>query len=196
MINPRVHTYYPSFPDFGFVPLQGTTLDGQNYAQSFSPANPHTVIPPPYPMNDSRIMTCKHAALPAAFPPIEGRQGISTAELFSATPTADRLKKIVDRIADPARSHFFNTDCVSCHTETGRRMDLAKDVGLDITEDIKGIDPDALCQPIPSPGCTWNLRNFGWSPVFGVQPTVTVRTAAETAAVVKYINTYLSLNAK
>ena len=28
------------------------------------------------------------------------------------------VKKIVDIIADPVKSHFFNTDCVSCHTDT------------------------------------------------------------------------------
>ena len=82
-------------------------------------------------------------------------------------------------IADPVKSHFFNTDCVSCHTETQRAIDILKPA------DIPGIDPAAL------PKDPWNVRNFGWSPAGELQATVTRRTAAETAAVVAYINSEL-----
>jgi hypothetical protein len=53
-------------------------------------------------------------------------------------------------------------------------------------KDIPGIDPKLL------PNGPWNVRNFGWSPPPikgpGPQATVTRRTAAETAAVVAFIN--------
>ncbi len=84
-------------------------------------------------------------------------------------------------IADPAKSHFFNTDCISCHTETRRSMELLK------TKDIPGIDSAAL------PNDSWDVRNFGWSPAAkgSFQATVTRRTAAETTAVVTFINSEL-----
>jgi hypothetical protein len=54
---------------------------------------------------------------------------------------------------------------------------------LGITE-IPGIDTAVL------PNGQYNVRNFGWSPPIEgpVQGTVTRRTAAETAAVVTFIN--------
>jgi len=52
-------------------------------------------------------------------------------------------------------------------------------------KEIPGIDPAAL------PKDVWNVRNFGWSPAGGLQATVTRRTAAETAAVVTFINSQL-----
>ena len=119
------------------------------------------------------------AALPVGGPPIAERQGSSTADLFAnPPPPPSRIEEILDLIADPAKSHFFNTDCVSCHTDTRRGMDL-----LNI-RDIPGIDAALL------PNGPWNVRNFGWSPPIEgpVQATVTRRTAAETAAVVAFIN--------
>jgi len=115
--------------------------------------------------------------------PIGERKGVSTSALFVTPPrSADQTKQILDVIADPTKSHFFNTDCVSCHTETRRSMDLLK------VTDIPGIDTAAL------PKGQWNVRNFGWSPSGrGVQATATRRTSAETAAVVSFINAELLL---
>src|ERR1700677_3455754 len=90
-------------------------------------------------------------------------------------PPADKTKQILDVIADPGKSHFFNTDCVSCHTETRRTIELLN------TKDIPGIDPAAL------PTGSWDVRNFGWAPPAGkgaFHAEVTRRTAAETTAVV------------
>jgi hypothetical protein len=100
---------------------------------------------------------------------------VSTSQVF-ATPalSADETRKILDTIADPAKSFFFNTDCVSCHTETAL---------LKVTN-IPGIDPAVL------PTGVWDVRNFGWSPSGKgpAQPRVTRRTATETGAVVTLIN--------
>ena len=101
------------------------------------------------------------------------RNGSSTSEIFAGSPASDKTQAVLDRIADPTRSHFFNTDCVSCHTETRRAMEL-----LNLTT-APGIDKNVL------PNGPWNVRNFGWSPEIEGTPrgTVTRRTAAETAAV-------------
>jgi hypothetical protein len=96
----------------------------------------------------------------------------------SQPPAANRTKEILDLISDPARSHFFNTDCVSCHTETRRA------IGLLQVQSFDGIDSTAL------PPGDWTVRNFGWSSALDgpIRATVTKRTAAETAAVVAFIN--------
>jgi hypothetical protein len=81
-------------------------------------------------------------------------------------------------IADPDKSHFFNTDCISCHTETRRSMELLK------TKDIPGIDS--------LPHDSWNACNFDCSPAgASVEATAARLTAAETAAVVTVINSEL-----
>jgi mono/diheme cytochrome c family protein len=136
------------------------------------------VVPAPH-TNNLNPITCVNAAVPGASLPIAKRSGVSTADLAS-TPamSAAQAKALLDVIDDPTKSHFFNTDCVSCHTETQRARELLK------VTDIPGIDPTAL------PNDTWDVRNFGWGPASKgtFQATVTRRTAAETAAVVAYIN--------
>jgi len=172
----------PALPNGGFVPVHGPTLDGQQFAQMLAPAGvTPRVVPQPHTNNLNQI-TCRNAAVSPASLPIPNRSGVSTTELFlTPPPPTDKIKVILDVIADPAKSHFFNTDCVSCHTETRRGMEL-----LDI-KDIPGIDPVAL------PNGSWDVRNFGWSPApkGAIQATVTRRTAAETAAVVAFINSEL-----
>jgi hypothetical protein len=169
----------PSLPNGGFAPVPGPTLDGQQFAQMLQPAGTTPrVVPVPH-TNNRNSITCKNAAVSPAVLPVAARNGSATAELFaSPPPAAASAKEILDLIADPTKSHFFNTDCISCHTETRRAMDV-----LQITN-IPGIDPAVL------PNGQWNVRNFGWSPpVEGpIQATVTRRTAAETSAVVAFIN--------
>jgi hypothetical protein len=166
-----------------FFPVHGPTLDGdKQFAQMLNPAGTDPrVIPEPH-TNNLKAITCKNAAVSAISLPIAQRGGVSTSEVF-ATPalSADQTKQILDTIADPTKSFFFNTDCISCHTETRRAMDLLK-----IT-DIPGINPAAL------PTGQWDVRNFGWSPSGKgpAQATVTRRTATETGAVVTFINTEL-----
>jgi hypothetical protein len=165
-------------PNGGFIPVNGPTLDGQQFAEMLQPAGTAPrVVPEPH-TNNLNPITCKNAALSPTILPIAERKGVSTSTLFATPPpSADQAKQIIDVIADPTKSFFFNTDCISCHTETRRAMDLLK------VTDIPGIDPAAL------PNGQWDIRNFGWSPSGkGVQATVTRRTAAETAAVVASVN--------
>lgn len=171
----------PSLPHGGFVPVHGPTLDGQQFTQMLGPAGASPrVVPEPH-TNNLNPITCKNAAVSTTSLPFSQRKGVSTSTLFpTPPPSAEQIKQTLDVIADPAKSHFFNTDCVSCHTETRRTMDLLK------VTDVPGIDPAAL------PNGQWNIRNFGWSPsAKGVQATVTRRTASETAAVVAFINSEL-----
>src|ERR1700693_1379444 len=171
-----------ALPKGALVPVHGPTLDGEQFAQMLAAAGGvPRVVPVPH-TNNLNSITCKNAAVSTTSLPVAERTGVSTAELFvTPPPPADKTQQIVNVIADPAKSHFFNTDCVSCHTETRRSMEL-----LNI-KDIPGIDPAVL------PNGQWDVRNFGWSPSGKgpVQATVTRRTAAETNAVVMFINSEL-----
>ncbi len=169
----------PDCPKGGFCAVHGPTLDGKQFAQMLQPeGNVPRVVPEPH-TNNLKQITCKNAAAPGGLP-IAQRTGVSTADLFvDPPPPADKTKQILDVIADPGKSHFFNTDCVSCHTETRRTIDLLN------TKDIPGIDPAVL------PTGSWDVRNFGWAPPAGkgmFHAEVTRRTAAETTAVVTFIN--------
>lgn len=169
----------PNCPKGGFCAVHGPTLDGKQFAQMLQPeGNVPRVVPEPHTNNLNQI-TCKNAAAPGGLP-IAQRTGVSTADLFvDPPPPADKTKQILDVIADPGKSHFFNTDCVSCHTETRRTIELLN------TKDIPGIDPTVL------PTGSWDVRNFGWAPPAGkgvFHAEVTRRTAAETTAVVTFIN--------
>src|SRR5271156_3250687 len=163
-----------------FGPAHGPTLDGNlQFAQMLNPAgtNPR-VVPEPH-TNNLNPITCKNAAVSATSLPLAQRNGVATFTAFATPlPSAEQSRQILDTIADPSKSFFFNTDCVSCHTETRRTMEL-----LSVTA-IPGINTAAL------PGGTWDVRNFGWGNAgkAGMQATVTRRTANETASVMTFIN--------
>jgi hypothetical protein len=165
----------PQLPKGGFAPVRSPALDGAQFTEALAAPGDLTVEPKPAPNNLNPI-TCQHGALT---PPlaVAGRKGAATAELFhSPPPGPGRVKQVVDLIADPTRSHFFNTDCISCHTETRRAIDLLK------AKSVAGVDPAVL------PKDDWNVRNFGWFPSFpAARETATRRTAAETAAVLQFI---------
>jgi hypothetical protein len=177
----------PSQPNGGFDPVHGPTLDGVQFAQLLQAAGTTPrVVPEPH-TNNLNPITCRNAAIPTANVPIAARSGVSTSQVFSTPAMApDKTKEILDTIADPAKSHFFNTDCISCHTETRLTMD-----NLKVTA-IPGINPAVL------PGGVWDVRNFGWGNTgkAGMQPTATRRTANETAAVVGFINSEVLANQK
>jgi hypothetical protein len=173
----------PALPHGGFDPVRGPTLDGQQFAQMLEPeGNVPRVVPGPH-TNNLNQMTCKNASAPAGLP-VANRTGVSTAELFVNPPAPpDKAKQVLDVIADPTKSHFFNTDCVSCHTETQLYIELQK------TRDFSGIDPNVL------PTGPWDIRNFGWAPPpsgnGSFHAEVSRRAAAETIAVMNFINSEL-----
>jgi len=122
---------------------------------------------------------------------------LSVANLFGSAPTAaDRA--LAFKIESGA-THFFNTDCVSCHSSSARVLDPASTFSPRL-----GDGPEATSrQPAPKnvtayvtqPNAQthkWNTRNFGYfsSGFVGVsgKPTVSQRTANETGEIVAWIN--------
>ncbi len=108
-------------PQAGLTPVPGPTLDGMHAAQMFSAIGGKHVVPQPGTNNQNPI-TCRHAALQNPPLPQADRKGVSTSEFIDGNVPNSRIIEIVNTIADPKKSHFFNTDCVSCHTETAQPL--------------------------------------------------------------------------
>jgi len=178
--QPWIFVPMAKFPGIGFTAIPGPTLDGKQKAEALVLSGGPLVQPAPK-TNNLNPITCRNAFAfpPQQFPPLPAtdRNGVATADfLNTAGIPVDRASEIVDIIADTRKSHFFNTDCVSCHTDTRRALDHVKSVTAG------KLDPTVL------PGGDWNVRNFGW---FGGNPTATRRVAAETADSVQFINANL-----
>jgi hypothetical protein len=170
-------------PVAGFMPVPGPTLDGQHAAQMFGILGGKHVVPQPSTNNQNPI-TCRHAALQNPPLPIADRKGVSTSAFIDGNVADSRVIEIVNIIADPKQSHFFNTDCVSCHTETAQPL----------TKNVKNFAVPGVNKAV-LPKENWNVHNFGWFPSFlqggPAAATITRRAAAETADVVSFINSQL-----
>ncbi|MGY4399283.1 hypothetical protein [Bradyrhizobium sp. USDA 3315] len=181
--EPWVFVSMLRIPKAGLIPVPSPTLDGVHAAQMFSIAGETHVVPRPVTNNENPV-TCRHAALQSPPLPSADRKGVSTADFIDANVPNSRVLEIVNVIADPKRSHFFNTDCVSCHTETAQPL-KRKVQGFT----VPGVNRAVL------PKEDWNVRNFGWFPSFlhggPAAATITRRAAAETADVVSFINSQL-----
>lgn len=143
---------------------------------------------------------------PFVFPePITSNQppdrGVSTARLFARTAQDELLTPVIsgdsrpllqdipDIIANPEISNVFNTDCVSCHTESTRRHALKIVEGdrkyrYSLPNAISAVDPVHL------PTAAWNVRNFGWFQQRNgmILPTISQRTANEAAEAADFAN--------
>lgn len=160
----------PGSGQFVFVPVPGPTLHNKQVAQMLNFRGGDIVQPAPKTNNQNDI-TCRHDSFQPTLPD-ENRKGVATADFFNGTRNPSEVKRIIDIIADPVKSHFFNTDCVSCHTDTRQGLRLVRGFT------VPGVAPEVL------PKDDWNVRNFGWFD----RPTITRRTATETAEVVTFIN--------
>jgi hypothetical protein len=203
MVNLRVHpNIYPQPPETGFIPMPAPTLDGSQYAQMLTGLAQlqNKVVPIPYANNNFKdkfgnfAVTCINAANSSPGPQLDQRDGYVTADILNKRPSPEAprdtvvVQKVLDVIANPERSHVFNTDCVSCHTETPLfQLLLAK-------RTLPGIHPCALPRDN-----TYNTRAFGWAvetfnnptdppPPDFYRPTVSRRAANETTKVVDYVN--------
>jgi hypothetical protein len=125
---------------------------------------------------------------------------VSTAMLFAPNVTSRldqpvsaelgsvRLRDIPAIIANPQTAHFFNTDCVSCHSESTRRntLKISDDSPFSFKRptSVDGVDETLI------PKDLWNVRNFGWGVerTGKVVATISTRTANETAESVAFIN--------
>ncbi len=186
----------------------GTFAAGKVPAVGFKPAQMFDrrdgdplVVPAPLPTNRNPITNF------VGTPP-DDRRGVATFALFDPAVKlngtarvnssgaevldADGLTngEIPDLIANPEKTHFFSNDCFSCHSESTRRaiMSLPPSAafGYKRPDGVSGVDPKML------PSQLWNVRNLGWFPDFfnagATSPTVTQRTANETADCVQFIN--------
>ena len=162
-----------------FVPVPGPTLDGAQVAQMLNFRGGQQVVPAPVTNNLNPII-CRNAAFQPPHPTGE-RKGVATAEFIDGNASETRIREIVDIVADPKKSHFFNTDCISCHTDTAQPL-----VRFGSNFKVEGVATEVL------PKEDWNVRNFGWFTSFlrkgPAVPTATRRTATETAEVVEFIN--------
>ena len=165
---------------FTFVQVPGPTLDGAQVAQMLNFRGGPQVVPAPATNNQNPI-TCRHAAFQKPPQPKSERKGVATADFIDGNASEARIREIVDIIADPKKSHFFNTDCISCHTDTAQPL-----VRFGNNFKVEGVATAVL------PKEDWNVRNFGWFTSFlnkgPAVPTATRRTATETAEVVEFIN--------
>ena len=171
--------------------VQPPLATGVNHTELLALGDKALVAPAPAPRNLDPI-SCIHNTAHEAPPAKNGLGGVSTALLFAKGPGANAdVEAVVDVIADTAKSHLFDTDCISCHTETRIEIDFSDNPAATLHQiaEEENIDADVL------PKFPENVRNFGW---FAFQPgsdkdltayaTVTRRTARETADAVTYIN--------
>ncbi|MEO1459414.1 MAG: di-heme-cytochrome C peroxidase, partial [Pseudomonadota bacterium] len=157
------------------------------------------VVPPGRNRNRLPVDCLANFLLPGDAQPV-AEDGVSTSTIFAAGPnTPEAAAEIGAVIADAGAAHFFNTDCVSCHTETRREIDAAAADGPAKAEAIalaEHIDPDAMPRgPADSNRRfdRWNVRAFGWYPGFAPEgrrahATVVRRTARETDEVLACLN--------
>ena len=163
----------PKIANFGkLIAVPSPALDGKATAELVRFLG-DKVVPTPVSDNLNETMT-------TCFRPPSDRKGVSTATLLKGPATEQDTITLTGIIADPSKSHFFNTDCVSCHTET--RLLRSKSP----TTKIEGVAEAVL------PKDQWNVRNFGWGLESGkLRPTITRRTVTETDEVVKAANELL-----
>ena len=151
-----------------------------NFSQMLSFLDQPRVQPDPATRNESPV-SCQPAA----------GVGKSTSEAFNRSLDIDVIAPV---IADVTKSHFFNTDCVSCHTETRKQIDDAgsrENMRAKINEIAaqSGIDTSVI------PHGNWNVRAMGWAPTDafnntpGAHETIARRAATETAEVVECFHT-------
>ena len=162
---------------------------GLNLAQMISFIDQRQIQPAPATRNKQPV-DCR-SNLSSAIREQNPDHGVSTAMVFDrsfqSVSNPPGISAVSEIIADPARSHFFNTDCVSCHTETRKEIDQGAATVSQIARESH-IDPAVI------PDGQWNVRAFGWFPGFpqrraGAHETVTRRTALETEEVVECFKT-------
>ena len=133
--EPWIFVAYFRTDESGLKALPSPALSGET-AQMLSFSDSPNVQPVPHSNN-------RNTDLDQPAVPIAQRRGVSTAPLFfsdakmnldkpatlgmdaaGATINDPKIlnRDIVDVVANPEASHFFNTDCLSCHTETTSAM--------------------------------------------------------------------------
>lgn len=179
---------------FSAIPIPSLTTESErNFSQMLSFIDSPNVQPEPRNFNRNGVSS-------QFFLPSSERKGVSTSELFKGRVMEDfviigldasgrnivdktlRNSDIVDWVANPEKSHFFNTDCVSCHSETTLRERKSIPESRFAFQSESGVS--GLSEGLV-PENEWNVRNFGW---FKRRAIATQRTANESAEVVHFVN--------
>jgi hypothetical protein len=162
--------------DGHFIAIASPTLSGSQFTMEFQSSG--AVLPVPH-TNNLNPITCLNAAFGQELPPIAQRQGVATADVMASPGmTAQAKMDIFDRLANTSQSHFFNTDCVSCHTATQMQMTLSLAVPGIATGSVQN--------------GPYNVRDLGWSVERTPSPpSIARRTQAESADSVAWINAHL-----
>lgn len=201
-LNRQANGEFSAFPSPGLGSISTAGVPPSAQMLSFLPGDSPNIQP--FPSTTNTLPISANLGVPHS-----DRRGVSTAPLFGGVDLnspaqigvdsndtqifSDTLKNsdIVDWIANPEKAHFFNTDCMSCHSETTRRLAIniqESEFRFELHENEMSVDSDLLHAD------RWNVRNFGWfvSPLTGIkQTTITQRTANETFEVVEFINNSL-----
>lgn len=114
--------------------------------------------------------------------------------LFSSEATTATKQKLAApfgaalRIQNPTRHSPDTIDCVSCHVATSARLWAEKEKGLRASEDPSAFKTtwNVSLTKSPSSERADNLHSFGY---LGTSPSISQRTANESAAVADYVNT-------
>jgi hypothetical protein len=127
----------------------------------------------------SQSITIDRNVRPPAIPGVASFIATTT-PLMGADVVADP-EKLTHKINNPRINGLFNTDCVSCHSATERSIALKVPSSPERFATPKGVTGYSAN---PNSGNA-NFRNFGY---FGGEPTVSHRTANETALKVDHVN--------
>lgn len=110
---------------------------------------------------------------------------LSTAPAFNKATVTEDQKQGLHKIEHPDDIHFFNMDCVSCHTST-TRITILNVVPKERFLPHSGVTAFPQRDTIQAlQKGNWSLRNFGY---FNGKPSVSMRTITETAEVVTFTN--------
>ena len=94
------------------------------------------------------------------------------------------LELLAEKIDNAKRTHFFNTNCLSCHESSNFRN--RKTILSDLESPL-GITPFTTKKYVNSSPA--NIINFGYE---GITPRISTRTASESAEVASRINAALN----
>ena len=115
---------------------------------------------------------------------------VNTAGFFNGGSPSNAIPFQVE---NPVDRHFFNTDCVSCHTSSALQNGQARaGAGRIAGRHAVPANITGYVAKEHSQDSSWNVRNFGY---FGGKATVSGRTVSESVEVVEFMNKDVIANA-
>ncbi len=99
---------------------------------------------------------------------------------------SEKIQIDSETIDNSLKTHFFNTNCVSCHSSSNLRDPNAIHTDLNLPTGVTPFVPKKYLS-----GLTNNIINFGY---WGSVPRISNRTASDSANVAAAINQYLEVD--